>query len=514
MAWYEEAVFYHIYPLGLLGAPEWNDHSQPVHRLTELKAWVDHMKTCGFTALYFGPCFSSGSHGYDTEDYRRLDERLGDNEDLKDLVRYCHENGIRVILDGVFNHSGRGFFAFRDLKENRENSRYKNWYCNVNFWGNNEYNDGFSYENWGGHNLLPKLNLYEPEVRQYHFDTVRFWVSEFDIDGIRLDAADVLEQGFMRELRSVTDGLKDDFWLMGEVIHGEYSRWVNDNTLHSVTNYALHKALYSAHNDHNYFEIAHTVRRTNGMLPADVKLYNFVDNHDVERISTKLNDKANYLPVHILLYTLPGIPSVYYGSEFGIEGRKERHSDDSLRPYIDLSDHAEDYEKNPCTKLLCALGKIHADYQSELAWGDYRELSLTTEQFAFARGNLIVAVNNAGHEAHLNVEAGAGDYVGLLSGETLKADGGRLAIRLGANGGEIYAPVSGKMAARPTATLDAAAFAPKAAEKPVEKPVEKAPAKVERRRPSRRLRSPRQSRRQKSPPRSCPTRSPTSPMSR
>ena len=105
MAWYEEAVFYHIYPLGLLGAPELNDHSQAVHRLPALKEWVDHMKECGFTALYFGPCFSSGSHGYDTEDYRRLDERLGDNEDLKELVRYCHEKGIRVILDGVFNHT-------------------------------------------------------------------------------------------------------------------------------------------------------------------------------------------------------------------------------------------------------------------------------------------------------------------------------------------------------------------------------------------------------------------------
>ena len=192
MAWYEEAVFYHIYPLGLLGAPELNDHSQPMHRLPELKEWVDHMKACGFTALYLGPCFSSGSHGYDTEDYRRLDERLGDNEDLKDLVRYCHEQGMHVILDGVFNHTGRGFFAFRDLKEYREGSRFRNWYCNVNFWGNNEYNDGFSYENWGGHNMLPKLNLYEPEVRQYLFDTVRFWVSEFDIDGLRLDAADVL----------------------------------------------------------------------------------------------------------------------------------------------------------------------------------------------------------------------------------------------------------------------------------------------------------------------------------
>ena len=473
MAWYDEAVFYHIYPLGLTGAPKQNDYGEPVHRLGTLLPWIAHLNKLGVTALYIGPLFESVGHGYETTDYRKLDSRLGTNEDLTAFVKACHEAGLKVIFDGVFNHTGRDFFAFKDIQANREGSAYRDWYCNVNFWGNNEYNDGFSYDNWGGYNLLVKLNQRNPAVRDYICDVIRFWVSEFDVDGIRLDAADVLDFEFMKALRQTADTVKPDFWLMGEVIHGDYSRWANAHTLHSVTNYTLHKGLYSGHNDHNYFEIAHTVRRTNGMLPADVKLYNFVDNHDVERISTKLNDKANYLPVHILLYTLPGIPSVYYGSEFGIEGRKERHSDDSLRPYIDLSDHAEDYEKNPCTKLLCALGKIHADYQSELAWGDYRELSLTTEQFAFARGSLIVAVNNAGHEAHLNVEAGAGEYIGLLGGETLKADGGRLAIRLGANGGEIYAPVSGKMAARPTATLDAAAFAPKAAEKPVEKPVEK-----------------------------------------
>ena len=143
-----------------------------------------------------------------------------------------------MILDAVFNHTGRDFFAFRDLKEHRENSRYRDWYCNVNFWGNNEYNDGFSYDNWGGYNLLVKLNQRNPEVRDYLLDTVRFWVAEFDIDGLRLDAADVLDFDFMRALRGLAGEVKPDFWLMGEVIHGEYTRWVNEQTLHSVTNYA------------------------------------------------------------------------------------------------------------------------------------------------------------------------------------------------------------------------------------------------------------------------------------
>ncbi len=444
MAWYDEAVFYHIYPLGLTGAPKTNDYGEPVHRLNTLLPWIGHLKKLGFTALYIGPLFQSVGHGYETTDYRLLDSRLGTNEDLKNFVAACHEGGLRVIFDGVFNHTGRDFFAFKDIQEHREASAYRDWYCNVNFWGNNEYNDGFSYDNWGGYNLLVKLNQRNPAVRDYICDVIRFWVNEFDVDGIRLDAADVLDFEFMKALRRTADEVKPEFWLMGEVIHGDYSRWANENTLHSVTNYALHKAFYSGHNDHNYFEIAHTVQRTNGLVPAHIKLYNFVDNHDVERIITKLVNKAHYLPVHILLYTLPGIPSVYYGSEFGIEGRKERLSDDSLRPYIDLNDHADDYEQNPCTALIAALGKIHARYKDDLVRGDYRQLHLTTEQYAFARGNLIVAVNNSDGETRINVEASAGCYIGLLTGKKLNSEGGRLEIALQGSDGDIFAPCGGE----------------------------------------------------------------------
>ena len=441
MAWYDEAVFYHIYPLGLSGAPRKNDYGGPVHRLNTLKPWIGHMQKLGFTALYIGPLFQSVGHGYETTDYRLLDSRLGTNEDLKDFVSECHKAGIKVIFDGVFNHTGRDFFAFQDIKENRENSPYRDWYCNVNFWGNNEYNDGFSYDNWGGFNLLAKLNQRNPAVRDYICDVIRFWVSEFDVDGIRLDAADVLDFEFMKALRRTADEVKSDFWLMGEVIHGDYSLWANESTLHSVTNYALHKALYSGHNDHNYFEIAHTVQRTISMVPGNIRLYNFVDNHDVERISTKLMNKAHYMPVNILLYTLPGIPSVYYGSEFGIEGRKEQYSDDSLRPFIDLGEHSNDYENNPCTCLIASLGRIHSRWKQELVYGDYRQLFLTNQQFAFARGSLIVAVNNSDGEAWINMESGADTaYVGLLSGRRLESSSGRLNLSLPGCSGDIFVP--------------------------------------------------------------------------
>ncbi len=445
MAWYDEAVFYHIYPLGLTGAPKQNPYGEPVHRLNTLYPWVSHIKDIGCNAIYIGPLFESVGHGYETTDYKKLDSRLGTNEDLKNFVAECHSRGIRVILDGVFNHTGRDFFAFQDIKQNRENSNYKDWYCNVNFWGNNSYNDGFSYENWGGYDLLVKLNQRNPAVIEYICNVIRFWVSEFDIDGIRLDAADVLDFDYMKALRHVANQVKPDFWLMGEVIHGNYSRWANSDTLHSVTNYMLHKALYSAHNDHNYFEVAHTIKYVNDMAGNSLKLYSFVDNHDVERIYTKLTNKAHFQPIHVMLYTLPGIPSLYYGSEFGIEGKKERSSDDSLRPALKYEDYKDAMNTNPHTKLIAALGRIRQKNPA-LCYGDYRELELQTTHYAYARSfngkSVIITVNNSNNPVYMDLACGqSAEYVGALTGERVSVSEGRIRVCVPANYGEIWLPV-------------------------------------------------------------------------
>ena len=444
MAWYDEAVFYHIYPLGLTGAPKENSYGEPVHRLNTLIPWIAHIKEIGCNAIYIGPLFESVGHGYETTDYKKLDSRLGTNEDLKNFVAECHKQGIRVIFDGVFNHTGRDFFAFQDIKHNRENSQYKDWYCNVNFWGNNSFNDGFSYDNWGGHDLLVKLNQRNPVVKEYICDVIRFWVSEFDVDGIRLDAADVMDFEYMKALRHVANEVKPDFWLMGEVIHGNYSRWANEGTLHSVTNYMLHKALYSGHNDHNYFEVAHTINYVGGMVGKNLNLYTFVDNHDVERIYTKLKNKAHFVPVHVMLYTLPGIPSLYYGSEFGIEGRKERFSDDSLRPALNYEDYQDAVKSNECTKLIAALGKIRQNTPI-LMYGEYKQLELQTTHFAYARmmdgKSVITTVNNADKAVSMNVAAeNSAEYVGALTGQKVSVIDGRIQVNVPANFGEIWIP--------------------------------------------------------------------------
>ena len=445
MAWYEDALFYHIYPLGLTDAPKQNAYTDPQPRLQQLQAWLPHIRSLGCSAIYIGPLFESVGHGYETTDYKKLDSRLGTNADLTAFVTACHRMGLRVIFDGVFNHTGRDFFAFRDIREKREQSPYRDWYCHVNFGGNNSFGDGFSYQNWGGYDLLAKLNQKNPAVRSYIADVIRFWVSEFDVDGIRLDAADVMDLDFLRFLRRETEAIKPDFWLMGEVIHGDYSRWVNPDTLHSVTNYTLHKAFYSAHNDHNYFELAHTLSYVGRQVGDLRKLYTFVDNHDVERIHTILRNKAHFTPVHILLYTLPGIPSLYYGSEFGIEGKKERHSDASLRPALRIEDYADAAQTNPCTALLTALGELRAAVPA-LRRGEYRELLLQTGHYAFSRTwegvSAIVTVDNGSSPITMTLSAADGEYTGALFGGRAEAKNGQLTVSIPADSGEIWLPAA------------------------------------------------------------------------
>lgn len=464
MAWYDEAVFYHIYPLGMTGAPKVNEYGEPVERLNKLLPWINHIKNIGCNAIYIGPLFESVGHGYETTDYKKLDSRLGTNETLKNFVTECHAQGVKVIFDGVFNHTGRDFFAFKDIKENRENSRYKDWYCNVNFWGNNSYNDGFSYQNWGGYDLLVKLNQKNPEVVNYICDVIRFWVEEFDVDGIRLDAADVMDFDYMKALRRTANDVKPDFWLMGEVIHGDYIRWANADTLHSVTNYHLHKALFSGYNDHNFFEIAHTVKRLNDMCGGVFKLYNFVDNHDVERIMSKLSTPKGFVPVHILLYTLPGVPSIYYGSEFGIEGKKAHGADADapLRPELVYEDWTEAMEENAYVKFITALGTMRKQVKA-LSYGDYKEQNLTTRQYTFSRSyegqTVVVMVNNDDNVCMMFGGAPDGKYVGVLSGREISVSGGGFPAEIAGNSGEIWVPVDKALEAAPV-------------EMPVNKPVE------------------------------------------
>lgn len=435
--WYERAVFYHIYPLGMTGAPMQNTEDAAADRFTELDQWIPHMQDLGCSAVYIGPLFESSSHGYDTRDYKLVDRRLGSNEDFAAFVRKCHEADIRVVVDGVFNHTGREFFAFRDIQQKREASPYCGWYRGINFGWNSPLGDSFGYDAWQGHFELPCLNLQNPEVKQYLFDVIQFWIDAFDIDGIRLDCANVLDFQFMKELRAQTGRMKEEFWLMGEVIHGEYSRWVNDEMLHSVTNYELHKSLYSGLNDHNFFEIAHNVKRLEAI---GTKLYTFLDNHDENRIASKLNLKEHLDLAYLLLFTLPGVPSIYYGGEWGVEGMRSRDSDVALRPCIPIADAPKLH--SDLTDFITVAAKIHRDHP-EFYGGRYQELLLTNRQYAFARhgeGSIAVtALNSDDGEAVLNipVPVHASEAENLMDGTILPIENGRLALPLLGNTGVV-----------------------------------------------------------------------------
>jgi cyclomaltodextrinase len=420
--WAYESVFYQIYPLGLTGAPFENDGVQR-EGLKKISGWIDHIKKLNVNAVYFSPLFESDTHGYNTRDYRMVDKRLGSNEDLKDLVDKFHENGIKVILDGVFNHVGRGFFAFRDVQKNRENSRYCSWFY-LNFDGDSPYHDNFWYEGWEGNYDLLKLNLKNPEVTDYLMDSVRFWIDYFHIDGLRLDVAYMVDRDFLRRLRRETEEMKKDFFLLGEMIGGDYREIMNDQCCHSVTNYECRKGLYSSMNSMNLFEIKSSLERQFGHEPwclyTGMHPVSFVDNHDVSRIATELTDKNQLKPLYALMYAMPGIPMIYYGSEWGIEGSKS-DGDQALRPEI------KEPQWNDLTDYIARLGAIRKSC-SVLSYGDYRTLLITNRQMIFDRrsddGRIIFAINIDSNPYHADFNAEAGRAHELITGTDVDFGGG------------------------------------------------------------------------------------------
>lgn len=424
MNWVNESVMYNIYPLGFCGAPRDNDFKLE-YRLDKIYEWIDNFKKLSINTIVFNPLFESSKHGYDTIDYRKVDSRLGDNNSFKEICKILHKNNIRIILDGVFNHVGRDFFAFKDVQKNRENSKYCGWFENLHFNGNTKFNDGFWYEGWAGHFELVKLNLNNPEVFNYLLESVEFWIDEFDIDGLRLDAADCIDLDFFKKLRDTCTRKKPDFWLYGEIVSGDYKRWANDSILHSVTNYECYKGLYSSHNDHNYFEIAHSLNRQFGDwgIYKDIYTFNFVDNHDVNRIASMLHNKKYLNNIHTILYTMPGVPCIYYGSEWAIEGKRTPHSDYELRPCLDINNIP-----NADTNLynhLCKLGQIRRVLEP-LKYGQFKNIVIKNEQYVFAREyngkTVYIALNLSDNASNVEFEAN-GEYTDLLTSEVFNLNG-------------------------------------------------------------------------------------------
>lgn len=420
--WVYESVFYQIYPLGFCGAPFEND-GVLTNRIKKVKEWIPHIKKLGANAIYFSPVFESDTHGYNTRDYRKTDVRLGTNEDLKDVCKALHAEGIKVVFDGVFNHVGRGFWAFQDVLKNRENSPYRYWF-NIDFGGNSAYNDGLWYEGWEGHYDLVKLNLRNEDVINHIFECVKFWIDEFELDGLRLDVAYMIDRDFLRRLRSFCDSVKEDFALIGEMIHGDYNQIVNGDMLHSATNYECYKGLYSSFNSLNMFEICHSLKNQfgpeNWCRYRGLHLLCFVDNHDVSRIASTLTNERHLPLIYTLLFSMPGMPCVYYGSEWGAKAHKSE-GDPALRASFDKPVF------NELSEHISKLSGIKKASKA-LNYGDLSVPVLTNKQCIIQRRcedeRILCAINADGEEYTAHFDAGCGEATDLLTGERFDFGGG------------------------------------------------------------------------------------------
>ena len=421
--WAENSVFYQIYPLGFCGAPFEND-GITTSRILKVIDWIPHIQDLGANAIYFSPVFESDTHGYNTRNYRQIDCRLGTNEDFKKVCDELHRAGIKVVLDGVFNHVGRGFFAFQDVLKNRENSPYVSWFSRIDFGGNSGYNDGLWYEGWEGNYDLVKLNLRNEEVINHIFESIRFWAEEFDIDGLRLDVAYCLDKDFLKRLHYFCNDLKPEFWLLGELLHGDYNQFVNQDMLHSCTNDECYKGLFSSFNSMNMFEIVHSLLRQFG--PENWTLYRgkhllcFVDNHDVSRIASNLTNEKHLPLIYAMEFGMPGIPCVYYGSEWGAKAHKNE-GDPALRACF------EEPVDNELSEYISKLAEAHKNSKA-ICYGDFKSIVLTNHQCVFERNcdgeRVFVAINASDSEYTAHFDSGAAIMTDLISGETVHMENG------------------------------------------------------------------------------------------
>ena len=326
VSWAERTIWWHVYPLGFTGAEKAAlAPGEPVrHRLRQLEGWLDYAIELGCSGLLLGPIFAAETHGYDTVDHFEVDPRLGDQEDFDHLVAEAGRRGMRIVLDGVFNHVGRSFPAFRAALAAGPGSSAARWFRRDP--GSGEY------ATFEGHPQLVALDHEEPEVLDYVAQVMTYWLCRGSA-GWRLDAAYAVPASFWSKVLPRVRESHPGAWFLGEMIHGDYAAYASDSGLDSVTQYELWKAIWSSLNDRNFFELAWALDRHNQVLDG-VMPQTFTGNHDVTRLASQLTDERHLGHALAVLLTVGGIPSIYYGDEQAFRGvKKERAGgDDEIRP--------------------------------------------------------------------------------------------------------------------------------------------------------------------------------------
>jgi cyclomaltodextrinase / maltogenic alpha-amylase / neopullulanase len=330
--WIKHAIWWHIYPIGFVGA-EPTAQSRPgiTHRLDQIIRWLDYVIELGASGLILGPIFESASHGYDTIDHFRIDPRLGDNADFDALLAAAGRRGLRVILDGVFNHVGRDFPAFREVLAQGPQAPHASWF-RLTWPSGHSSGQEPDYATFEGHRRLVAVNHAEPAVRDYVTHVMTHWLDR-GADGWRLDAAYAVPPAFWGDILPRVRARHPAAWFVGEVIHGDYAAFVQDSGVDSVTQYELWKAIWSTLNDRNFFELAWALDRHDRLLESFVPL-TFIGNHDVTRLASRLTDERHIPHALVILLMCGGTPSIYAGDEQAFRGIKEDRAggDDAIRP--------------------------------------------------------------------------------------------------------------------------------------------------------------------------------------
>ncbi|GAA4180379.1 alpha-amylase family glycosyl hydrolase [Gryllotalpicola koreensis] len=316
--WVRSAVWWHIYPLGFGGG------------LRRIERYLDYARELGASGVALGPVFASETHGYDTVDHFRIDSRLGQDSDFDALIAAAHERGLRIALDGVFNHVGRSHPRFLQALEDPAVAR--EWFQPV----------GDDFYVWEGHRQLVTLNHDSPAVADYVAAVMTHWLDR-GASAWRLDAAYSVPRAFWARVLPRVRASHPEAYLWGEQIAGDYAGLVRDGGLDSVTQYELWKAIGSSIHDHNFFELAWSLKRHQQLL-ADFVPFTFLGNHDVSRVATRIGDSRHLAHAVVVLFTVAGTPAVYYGDERGLLGVKEDRvgGDDAVRPaYPDRPDELD-----------------------------------------------------------------------------------------------------------------------------------------------------------------------------
>jgi glycosidase len=413
--------------------------------------WLDYLVELGCNGLALNPVFASESHGYDIVDHFVIDARLGDDGDIDELIRACHDRGVRVLFDGVFNHVGRGFPGFVDVLSHGRSSTWADWFHidweddGRNSEGSNsEGGDGFGYRTFEGHGGLVALNHNSPAVADYVVSVMKHWL-ERGVDGWRLDAAYAVPLPFWRQ---VTDRVRERFpdaWFVGEVIHGDFPDWVREGGLDSVTQYELWKSIWSSLSDGNFFELDWTLKRHLEFCQAFSPL-TFLGNHDVTRIASKLTDIRLLDHALVLLFTLPGVPSVYYGDEQGFRGVKEERfgGDDAIRPAFPADPGSLAREGWPIYRLHQRLIGLRRREQW-LTSARVDVLELANQQMSFRLSGdgqqLIVLLNIA--DASFEFADGAGELLAADDSTSLDQDADASGFTVAGYGWAIVRPAAG-----------------------------------------------------------------------